>query len=291
MRYRHEFTGQTEEIHCTAPVQWRHFDSLLAAYWQATGRPDSRGYYVSANPRLTVFFDDVSSIEVTAGAETRPMARAIFVPAGMPLRTRFTKALAFSHLDIHMDTGWAVQFLAPALPRACATRVLREHRELDDIGDLEAVARLLVDEIATPSRHGIYAQSLAGSLVAALLDIGETEGEPGNARLTAAQMRKVTARFEAGGGRRMSIAQMAAAVNLSESWFSQVFKNTTGMTPHQWQLNQRIAQAREMLSETSLSVTDIADRLGFSDQAHLTKSFRQLVGETPAAWRRGQSKS
>ncbi|WP_116086531.1 helix-turn-helix transcriptional regulator [Tropicimonas sp. IMCC34011] len=286
MRYRHDFTGVTEQIHCTLPVRWHLFETVLGVYWQAEGTAESRGYYLSANPRLSIFFGDVSSIEVQGAGSTRPMARAMYVPAGMPLRTAFTKPLALSHLDIHIDAGWAVQFLSSAMPRASAIRLLEHPAECDDLGDLEAVARLLVSELDNPSRPDIYAQSLAGSLICGILDIGSGADDPTSGRLTAAQMRKITARFEAGGRHRMSIAEMAATVNLSESWFSRVFKATTGVTPHQWQLTQRIERARTMLSETTLSVTDIADQLGFSDQAHLTRAFRQEVGETPAAWRR-----
>ena len=105
-------------------------------------------------------------------------------------------------------------------------------------------------------------------------------------RLTQAQMNKLMARIDARGDCRLSVAEMAATVGLSESWFANMFKQTTGKPPLQWQLGKRIEQARAMLLETDLTIADIAAQLGFSDQAHLTKAFRQLAGETPAAWRR-----
>jgi AraC-like DNA-binding protein len=79
---------------------------------------------------------------------------------------------------------------------------------------------------------------------------------------------------------------MAATVGLSESWFSNVFKQTTGQTPLQWQLAKRIDRAQELLRFKEATVAEVAAQLGFTDQAHLTKVFRQVVGETPAAWRR-----
>ncbi|SNR86921.1 helix-turn-helix transcriptional regulator [Puniceibacterium sediminis] len=288
MGYNHDFTGHTEKLHCTAPVQWRQFDHALIAYWEATGDQGAKGQYVSGNPRLSIFFDDMSSISTTAGNETRKLARAIFVPAGMQIRTSFSKPLTFAHVDIHMDFAWAVQFLSTVLPRSMATQILEQRAERADIADIEPLARLLVEEIRNSTRHDIFSESLTNCLISGVLDIEEPVADTENARLTAAQMRKVTMRFEAGGGRRLAIAQMAGAVNLSESWFSLVFKNTTGMTPHQWQLNKRVDQVRDLLSGSDLSVADIADRVGFSDQAHLTRTFRQLVGETPATWRRGQ---
>lgn len=288
MGYNHDFTGHTEKLHSVRPVQWRQFENALVAHWEASGDRGATGEYVSANPRLSFFFDDMSSISATTGAGTCKLARAIFVPAGMELRTSFSKPLRFAHVDIHMDQSWAVRFLSGPVSRSVAARVLETPVERNDVSDLEPLARLLVQEICAPTRHTHFAETLANCLISGLLDVDRQEADTGNARLTAAQMRKVTRRLTEAEGRRLSIAQMARAVNLSESWFSLVFKNTTGMSPHQWQLGKRVEQARGLLLESDLSVADIADRLGFSDQAHLTRAFRQSVGQTPASWRRDQ---
>lgn len=288
MGYNHDFTGYTESLRCVSPVEWRGFKNSLVAYWQATGDRGATGRYVSANPRLSIFFDDMSSISATTGDATRHLARAIFIPAGMHLRTCFSKPLCFAHVDIHIDHAWAVQFLSTVLPKTAAIRLLEEPAERNDISDLEPLAKLLVREIRNPGHHDIFAENIINCLLTGVLDLACRLPDDTNARLTGAQIRKVTQRFEASGGKRLSTVQMADAVSLSTSWFSLVFRNTTGMTPHQWQLNKRVEQARELLSGSDLSVADIADRLGFSDQAHLTRTFRQIVGETPASWRRNQ---
>jgi AraC family transcriptional regulator len=101
-------------------------------------------------------------------------------------------------------------------------------------------------------------------------------------------MNKLISRVNASSDCRLSVADMATVVGLSESWFTNVFKQTTGKTPQQWQLSKRIDQAQKLLLESDLTIAGIAAQLGFSDQAHLTKAFRQVVGETPAAWRRIQ---
>src|SRR3546814_18315159 len=95
-------------------------------------------------------------------------------------------------------------------------------------------------------------------------------------------MRKVVARFEAGGGRRVTVAEMAASVGLSESWFTHVFKTTTGMTPLQWQSRRRLDLAKDLLGASNLRIPAIADRLGFSDPSHLTRILHQIQGQTPA---------
>lgn len=293
MSYIHQFTGRTEGIYPTAPLRWRGLDGLIGAFWEAKGEAGGRGYYISANPRLSIFFTDVSSIRVAnrSGALCRigrPMARALYIPAGTSMWTSFTSPLSFSHLDIHLEPEKVVQFLSPSLGRSAALSALSRPAEVAEASDLEMLARLLVDEVTTPTRHDLYMESLVASLIAGVLDLGETRSDPMDGRLTLAQMRKIVARFEAGGGRRLRVAELAGAVGLSESWFSHVFKNTTGMTPLQWQSKRRIELAKTLLGEGVLSISDIADRLGFSDQSHLTRVFQQVEGETPAAWRRTQ---
>lgn len=291
MSYHHQFTGETQGIRPTAPVRWRQLNGLMGAFWEAEGDASGRGYYVSANPRISIFFTDVSSIRMDNRDNAvlrsgRPMARALYVPAGVPMWTSFTAPLSFSHLDVHLNSDRAVKFLSPAIGKSAAIDALRRPVESTDTRDLEILANLLVRELSAPSRHSHYAESLAGSLIAGVLDFNDPRTDRSDGRLTKAQMRKLVACFKAGGGRRISIAEMAESVRLSESWFSNVFKKTTGMTPLQWQLQQRVSLAKHLLSETDLSVADVARRFGFSDQAHLTKVFRQVAGETPAAWRR-----
>lgn len=291
MSYRHQFTGLTEGIRPTAPLKWRGLDGLISAFWEAEGERGGGGYYISANPRISFFFTDVSSIRVTdrssaARRSGRPMARAFYVPAGTPMWTSFTSPLSFSHLDIHLNPDKVVKFLAPSVGRSAALDVLRRSVELEEPRDLETLARLLVDEVTKPARHDLYAECLAGSLVAGVLDLGQKRANRADGRLTRAQMRRVVARFESGGGRRLTVAELADSIGLSESWFAHVFKNTTGLTPLQWQSRRRVDLAKGLLGECDLSISEIADRLGFSDQSHLTRVFHQIEGETPAAWRR-----
>src|SRR3546814_10455684 len=104
MSYQHQFTGLTEGIRPTAPLRWRGLDGLVSAFWEAEGERGGGGYYISANPRISFFFTDVSSIRVTdrsaaARRSGRPMTRAFYVPAGTPMWTSFTSPLSFSHLE------------------------------------------------------------------------------------------------------------------------------------------------------------------------------------------------
>lgn len=84
------------------------------------------------------------------------------------------------------------------------------------------------------------------------------------------------------------IGDIAAACFLSRSHFIRAFRETTGSTPYQWLLAQRITRARELLRASKLPLADIAATCGFADQSHFTRVFSRMVGTSPAAWRRQQ---
>ncbi|MCF6370292.1 helix-turn-helix domain-containing protein [Rhizobium halophilum] len=292
MSYQHSMICYTEGINPVAPVKWRGLDGLMSVFWEAEGQPGARGYYLSPDPRIVVFFNEVSphirmsNHENGWGRHDRALKQAVYVPAGLPMWTKFTSAHRFSHLDLHLHQDRLLRFLAPSIGGSAARSLLRRPVEVTDVEAIRSLAGLLIKEISAPSRHPVYAESLAGSIATALLDIPNESASPNNGRLTQAQMNKLMSRLNACGDGRLSVAEMAETVGLSESWFANVFKQTTGKTPLQWQLARRIERAQKLLTGTDLTVADIAAQLGFSDQAHMTKAFRQVAGETPAAWRR-----
>lgn len=292
--YLHSMTSSTEGIRALAPARWRGLDGLVSVFWDAEGHAGATGYYLSPDPRIVIFFNDVSShirmtnVEGVGAMQYRPMKRAIYVPAGVPLWTSFTSFHRFSHLDIHLHRDRLLKYLSPSVGSSLALSALRRPVEIQDATAIETLAGLLVDEVSSPSRHAAFAESLVGSIVTGLLnfDLDSQCVEPANARLTQAQMNRLIAAVNERADYRMTVGEMADAVGLSESWFANVFKQTTGKTPLQWQLGKRIGIAQDMLAQSDLSVAAIAAQLGFSDQAHLTKTFRQVAGTTPAAWRR-----
>lgn len=277
-----------------APVKWRRFDGLVSVFWEAESQSGAKGYYLADDPRIMIFFNDVSSRIRISNQDGdfpqhyRPMTRAIYIPAGVPMWTNSKSMHRFSHLNLHMHKDRLLRFLSPTVGTSAAQAALRSPVEIQDVGALETLAGLLVDEISSPSKHAVFAESLVGSIVTGLLDIPEQDGEKASGRLTQAQLNKLFSRIDGLSDYRLTVAEMAATVGLSESWFANVFKQTTGKTPLQWQLGKRIDLAKKLLAESELTVAGIAAHLGFSDQAHFTKVFRQIAGDTPAAWRRMQ---
>jgi transcriptional regulator GlxA family with amidase domain len=83
----------------------------------------------------------------------------------------------------------------------------------------------------------------------------------------------------------ISIEALAAIVGLSKFHFARAFKQSEGVTPHQFLLQSRVKRVQELLSATRLPVSEIALAAGFSDQSHCSRCFRKLVGVTPSRYR------
>lgn len=291
-------TCQTHGISRTAPVRWRSFEAMCGVFWEAEGRAGATGYYSSPDPRVMLFFNDVSDqirLSEQGAADqghARPLLRALYVPAGMPIWTRFVAGHRFSHLDLHLHRSWLLARLGAGLGAGDAMRVASQPAELQEVSALAAIGAALRQEIIAPERHPIFAESLAVALVTGLLDMPgapppETRHSGG---LTPEQMRRLQRLLEEDGSGRLSTAALAEAVGLSPGWFSQAFKKTTGKTPLQWQQERRIAGVKQALLASDMVIADVAMQFGFADQAHLTRAFRRHEGTTPSAWLRAQRK-
>lgn len=81
-----------------------------------------------------------------------------------------------------------------------------------------------------------------------------------------------------------SLAQVAGELGLSRFQLLRAFREEVGMPPYAWLAQHRVARARILL-ERGARPAEVASRVGFADQAHLTRWFRRVVGVTPAAYR------
>lgn len=89
-------------------------------------------------------------------------------------------------------------------------------------------------------------------------------------------------------GQPIRVEDLARIACLSPSRFHEVFRQRTGTTPHQFLLNTRLDQACQLLRNSSLTVSDISVRTGFSSQSALTSALRKHRNVTPTGVRNGQ---
>ncbi len=112
------------------------------------------------------------------------------------------------------------------------------------------------------------------------------EARDGRGRLLAWQARKVRDYIDSHITGPVLVADLCALIQRSEAHFSRSFKRTFGESPHGFVVRRRVELAAQYMLTTDASLSEIALRCGFTDQAHLCKHFRQAAGQTPAAWRR-----
>lgn len=81
--------------------------------------------------------------------------------------------------------------------------------------------------------------------------------------------------------RNLSLAELATIAQISPNYFLTQFKRSTGLTPHQYLIHQRIARAKGLLIQNDMTIADVAYELGFAHQSHFTRHFKRQVGLTP----------
>ena len=85
---------------------------------------------------------------------------------------------------------------------------------------------------------------------------------------------------------QLSVEKLAAQAHRSPRTFARRFRDETGTTPLQWLTSQRLANAEELLENSSLSVEQIATRVGFGNAATLRHHFATARGTTPQQYRK-----
>jgi len=111
---------------------------------------------------------------------------------------------------------------------------------------------------------------------------------PARGGLPPGAMRRVREHVEAHLSESMDLAELAAIAGLSVYHFARAFKQSAGVTPHHYLVRRRIERAQDMLARSELPLSGIALATGFSDQSHLARHFRQMLGMTPGQFRWSQ---
>lgn len=84
---------------------------------------------------------------------------------------------------------------------------------------------------------------------------------------------------------KMPVSEVCEYVNLEISYLGRLFKKTYGMTPSAYIIHQKIEHSKLLLSETNLSIKDIAANYSFTDHSHYIRVFTNIVGMSPSQYR------
>ncbi|NES99309.1 MAG: helix-turn-helix transcriptional regulator [Sphaerospermopsis sp. SIO1G1] len=97
------------------------------------------------------------------------------------------------------------------------------------------------------------------------------------------QLQQVLDYIDANLGNEIKLADLAKIVGISQFYFGRLFKQSLGLSPYQYLLQQRVERAKKLLKTTEQPIIDIAFDCGFNSHSHLSTQFRQLTGMTPKA--------
>ena len=159
---------------------------------------------------------------------------------------------------------------------------------------VEQIGASLLSEAENGGLLGcVYADALATSLVVRLLRNHSSLGRAAARRterrppveLPKAALRRVTDHVEENLARSITLAELSGVAHMSPFHFSRMFKASTGLSPHQYVIRRRVERAKVLLADTEFPLHEVARAVGFTDQSHLARHTRRLLGASPRAFR------
>ena len=152
---------------------------------------------------------------------------------------------------------------------------------------IQHIGQLLLSELeADKLANRLYADSLVNALTVHLIreysSIEKTVRQYSGG-LSKPKLQQAISYIQENFDRDLSLDEIAAKANLSVYHFARLFKQSTGLAPHQYQIYYRVEQAKELLQAGEMTISEIATHVGFYDQSHLSRHFKRILGVSPKA--------
>jgi AraC-like DNA-binding protein len=292
MIFQPRMQNRIEGFSVIGGLRRRYWNGITADLWEVECAAYAGGHYVARDPRLFILLDQRGRgrpvVKLSPKSRGTPQdsnqSPISYIPAEMDLWLDIADVQYVRHLDIHFDAD----ILGRRLMEDINPKKLKDPQLLFSDQRVMALAGLIAAEISNPEPlHDLYGDGLALALV---IDVLKMVKVPPRRRgtLAVAQLRRTTDFITENCMRNIRLQELADLTGLSPSHFSHLFKASTGMAPHDWQMNARLERAKALLASDVCALTEVAAETGFSDQAHFTKVFRKHVGTTPARWRKSR---
>jgi len=141
----------------------------------------------------------------------------------------------------------------------------------------------MIDAQMLPKSRDLVHKSLLYSFLACLIENSSTDEKASykNRNISDFYVKKAVEFINMNYSRKMSIEEMTKFLGLSRKYFSKIFKGITNTTPKEYLMNYRVNKACELMSEHSLSISNIARSVGYDDPLLFSKIFKKIKGFSP----------
>ena len=205
-------------------------------------------------------------------------------PAGQSISASWGKTL--DNLGISFDPDFVVRTAIENRFNS-SFEFAEIYKKEDSLIQHIGLALLAEAESETPAGR-LYAESLIQTLTLHLLKNYSTANlkqENTHGGLSGYKLRRIEEFINANLEEDLSLAEIAVVADLSQFHFARAFRKSTGLTPQQYLMQQRIERAKELLAKGELPIVEISLRTGFKNQSHFTTLFRKFTRLTPKTWR------
>ncbi|EKU99929.1 transcriptional regulator containing an amidase domain and an AraC-type DNA-binding HTH domain [Leptolyngbya sp. PCC 7375] len=191
-------------------------------------------------------------------------------------------------LQIQLSDAFVKRIAQETIQQDC-DRILLLPQFQTNNPQLESIAIMLLTEFKqNASGNRLYLDSLANVLAVNLLrqhTTTKTSVPTYGGGLPQYQLQRVLDYIDAYLDREIKLTDLAQLLDMSQFHFSRLFKQSIGISPHQYLVQQRVERAKQLLKQTDRLIVDIALECGFNSHSHLSKQFRQVTGMSPKAFR------
>jgi YesN/AraC family two-component response regulator len=223
---------------------------------------------LATHARVVEAEDGEQAIEILHGCERQTLDLALvdhILPKRSGLEILQVAKRTCSWLPVVLITGFGSEELAVNALRGGAVDYLRKPIQL------EALLRLVAELTARPH----------------IASAGRTRGDPeGHAPAVHPSIQKSLVFMREHFAETVTLSDVAREAGLSRFHFCRLFHYETGVSFHEYLRDLRVAQAKALLANRYLRVSEIAYTVGFNDMSHFAKMFRKLVGYSPSEYRR-----
>lgn len=186
----------------------------------------------------------------------------------------------WKYVWLEFDGLQAAEFL-----RAAGLGVTRPVYQPDNMALADEVRDTMLHIAGHPNASTLHRIGHLCLFLDNLIQSSSTRQEPRKRQLRDFYVQEAITFMEQNYQRNLTVEAIAEVCKLDRSYFSKLFKERKGCPPQEFLIRMRLGKAAELMKTTSISISDIAASVGYPNQLHFSRSFKQRYGVSPRKWR------